>query len=127
MFLKKICDQSHLFKKANAYKKQCVALIMCVVMTLLMTGCQTSALNTSVSEHVSEDGAKKPVIICTLFPQYDFARQIYGDEADVRMLLAPGQESHMYDPTPQDMIEISHADMFIYTGDEMEPWAAQIV
>lgn len=128
MFLKKICDQSHLFKKANSYRKQCMALMMCVLMTLLMTGCQTSSgSDVQMSENVAQDENRKPVIICTLFPQYDFARQIYGDEADVRMLLAPGQESHMYDPTPQDMIEISHADMFIYTGDEMEPWAAQIV
>lgn len=69
----------------------------------------------------------KPVIVCTLFPQYDFARTIFGDEAEVVMLLKPGMESHMFDPTPQDMVTISQADAFVYTGEEMEPWAAQIV
>lgn len=69
----------------------------------------------------------RPEIICTLFPQYDFARQLYEEQADVTMLLKPGMESHMYDPTPDDMTKIANADVFIYTGDEMEPWAAQIV
>lgn len=72
-----------------------------------------------------DDG--RPDIICTLFPQYDFARQIYGEQADVTMLLKPGMESHMYDPTPEDMKKISEADVFIYTGAEMEPWAAEII
>ena len=66
-------------------------------------------------------------VICTLFPQYDFARYIAGDLADVTLLLSPGMEAHMYDPTPADMKKISRSDLFIYTGDAMEGWAAQIV
>ncbi len=89
--------------------------LLCAAASMTLTGCQTE---------VSDDG--KPEIICTLFPQYDFARQIYGDQADVTMILPPGTESHMFDPTPEDMAQISDADVFIYTGDEMEPWAAQI-
>lgn len=71
-------------------------------------------------------GSDKLTIVTTLFPQYDFARQIGGDYADVRLVLLPGMESHMYDPTPGDMIAISRADMFIYTGAEMEPWAQEL-
>ena len=52
-------------------------------------------------------------VVTTLFPQYDFARQIGGDHADVSLVLLPGMESHMYDPTPGDMIRISEAEMFI--------------
>ena len=110
--------------------KRWLACLLCFVTVLAMGGCQAADASGAAGDSNTggdADAQTKPVIICTLFPQYDFARQIYGDEADVRMLLAPGQESHMYDPTPQDMIEISNADMFIYTGDEMEPWAAQIV
>lgn len=89
--------------------------LCCAAVSMVLTGCQTET---------QDDG--KPEIICTLFPQYDFARQIYGDQAEVTMLLPPGTESHMYDPTPEDMMKISNADVFIYTGDEMEPWAAEI-
>ncbi len=60
-------------------------------------------------------------VVTTLFPQYDFARQIGGDHADVSLVLLPGMESHMYDPTPGDMIRISEADMFIYTGARWSP------
>lgn len=66
-------------------------------------------------------------VIATLFPQYDFVRQIAGDRAQVRMLLPAGAESHSYEPTPRDMMDIQRAGLFVYTGDEMEPWAARIL
>ena len=128
MRIKRLSDTN---QKITSHKsKRWFACLLCLVTVLTVGGCQAAdalGANDSKGDIADTDTQTKPVIICTLFPQYDFARQIYGDEADVRMLLAPGQESHMYDPTPQDMIEISNADMFIYTGDEMEPWAAQIV
>lgn len=101
------------------------AAVMGAATVFGLTGCAQNA--DAAQNKAAADDTEKPVIICTLFPQYDFARQIYGDEAEVKMLLSPGQESHMYDPTPKDMMAIADADMFIYTGDEMEPWAAEIV
>ena len=87
---------------------------------LLLAGCGQQR---TVSGDAS-DG--KLQVVTTLFPQYDFARQIGGEHADVSLVLLPGMESHMYDPTPGDMIRISEADMFIYTGAEMEPWAQEL-
>ena len=69
----------------------------------------------------------KPNIIATLFPQYDFARAIVGDKANVKMLLSPGTDSHDYDPTPSAALEISQCDLFVYTGDNMEMWAATLL
>ena len=66
-------------------------------------------------------------IIATIFPNYDFARQIAGDKAEVTMLLPTGTESHSYEPTPQDIIKINEADLFIYTGEYMETWADNII
>lgn len=74
-------------------------------------------------EDVSTDKVK---VIATLFPQYDFAKQIGGDKVQVSLLLTPGTETHSYEPTPQDMIDINKADLFIYTGENMEPWADKI-
>jgi len=68
----------------------------------------------------------KMQIVATLFPQYDFARVICGDKAEVTLLLPPGLDSHSYEPTPADMICVSEADLFLYTGDTMEPWAASL-
>lgn len=73
------------------------------------------------------ESGKKLKIVATLFPQYDFARQIAGDYADVTLLLPPGMESHSYDLRPADMIEIRESDMFIYTGKYMEAWAQTII
>ncbi|MDR1136773.1 MAG: metal ABC transporter substrate-binding protein [Synergistaceae bacterium] len=71
-------------------------------------------------EASSED--KKPSVVTTIFPQYDFARAIAGDKAELTMLLRPGTESHSYDPTPQDILKIQNCDVFIYGGGESDEW-----
>lgn len=65
-------------------------------------------------------------VVATLFPQYDFVRQIGKDKVEVSLLLTPGTETHTYEPTPQDMININNSDLFIYTGKYMEPWSDKI-
>lgn len=75
----------------------------------------------------SEQEIIKPTIVTTLFPFYDFTSQLVGDKAEVSLLLSPGVEPHTFEPTPQDIIKIQEADIFIYTGDIMEPWVADIV
>ncbi len=69
----------------------------------------------------------KLAIIATLFPQYDFARRIAGEKADVSLLLPPGADSHSYEPTPSDMLRIADADLFIHGGQQTEPWALRIL
>lgn len=66
-------------------------------------------------------------IVTTMFPQYDFARNIAGEYANVEMLLDFGVDVHSYEPTPADIIKISKADLFIYTGNEMEPWVKKLL
>ncbi len=70
---------------------------------------------------------KKLNIVATLFPQYDFARHIGGDRAEVKLLLPPGTDAHIFDPKPSDVIGIARADLFVYTGPEMEPWAEELI
>ena len=83
-------------------------LLICVLALALLAGCAPA----SVQE--PEDG--KLHIVATVFPAYDFARQVFGDTADVKMLLKPGQESHSYDPSAKDIVEISGCDLFVYNG-----------
>lgn len=66
-------------------------------------------------------------VVASLFPQYDFARTIAGDRANVTQLLPPGQDSHGYEPSMRELIGMSEADLFLYTGDAMEPWAASLL
>ena len=69
----------------------------------------------------------RPSIIATVFPAYDFARELTGGTADVSMLLPPGSEIHSYEPTPQDIIAIQNADLFIYIGGESDHWIEEIL
>jgi zinc transport system substrate-binding protein len=66
-------------------------------------------------------------IVTTLFPLYDMAKAVGGNRVDVSLLLPPGVEPHSFEPTPSDIVRINEADIFIYTGDFMEPWAAKIL
>lgn len=66
-------------------------------------------------------------ITATIFPQYDFSRQISQDLANVDMLLPAGAESHTYEPTPKDILKINNSDIFIYTGGESDAWIEDIL
>ena len=69
----------------------------------------------------------KVQVVCTLFPYYDFARAIGGEDAEVTLLVAAGKEAHSFEPTPPDVIKLSKADVFLYNGGESEEWVADIL
>ncbi len=92
--------------------------LLCIVL-LLTASCQKK------DEKLIE--TKKLTVITTLFPLYDFAKNIGGQYAEVFLLLPPGVESHGFEPTPKDIIRINRANIFIYTGKHMEPWAQKIL
>jgi zinc transport system substrate-binding protein len=61
-------------------------------------------------------------VVTTIFPYYDFVRQLAGDKADIRLLLSPGSDPHSYEPTPSDIVAIENCDIFIYNGGESDEW-----
>lgn len=65
---------------------------------------------------------KKTSVVAATFAPYDFARQIAGGDAEVTMLLAPGEESHTFEPTASDIMKIEQCDVFIYGGGESDEW-----
>jgi zinc transport system substrate-binding protein len=71
--------------------------------------------------------AAKVKVVTSIFPTYDFARQVGGELVEVTLLLPPGVEAHGFAPTPRDMVIISQADVFVYTGEAMEPWVADLL
>ncbi len=70
----------------------------------------------------AQQGDGRPVVICTIFPQYDFIRQIAGDRVDLRMLAKPGSEVHGFDPSMNEMSGILGCDLFVYVGGETDRW-----
>lgn len=95
------------------------------IVSLMATGC-TKNTSTMIAD-TDSTGTDKVKVVTTLFPQYDFANEIGEDKVEVTMLLKPGVESHSYEPSPSDIISINKADVFLYTGDEMEPWVTKIL
>ena len=64
-------------------------------------------------------------IVTTIFPEYDWVREILGDKADnaeITMLLDNGVDLHSYQPTADDIVKISDCDLFIYVGGESDGW-----
>ena len=99
-------------------------LSLLIILSLVFTaGC---AQDTKSASSDPEDSSKLQVVT-TLFPTYDFSRTLLGDRGNVTLLLPPGVEAHAYEPTPQDIVRVSKADVFIYTGEAMEPWAHDIL
>jgi zinc transport system substrate-binding protein len=70
---------------------------------------------------------KRLVVVATLFPLYDFAKNVAGERAEVTLLLPPGAEPHGFEPKPADIVRLNKADVFLYTSPDMEPWAADIL
>ena len=98
-------------------------IIAVIVTLILITTIIVVVVGTKNTQKESKD---KINIITSLFPEYDFAKQIGKEKVNVQILLPSGAESHTYEPTPNDIIQINNADLFCYTSDEMEPWAAKI-
>lgn len=98
--------------------KKILAAVTAIALGASLCGC---------SGGETADSADKPLIITTIFPAYDFARQVFGDTAEVRMLLKPGQESHSYDPSAKDIVEINGCDLFVYNGGESDQWVESVL
>lgn len=72
---------------------------------------------------------KKLSIVTTIFPIYDWVRQIIGDNesVEITMLLDNGTDLHSYQPTALDILKVSEADLFIYVGGESDEWVEDVL
>ena len=99
---------------AKIVKNKIISILLIISILFVLTAC-------------GEKQNEKLKIVTTIFPQYDFAKQITGDNAEVTLLLTPGSESHTYEPTASDIAKIQQADLFIYNGGESEVWVNKIL
>lgn len=100
--------------------KKIIALLLVLLMTAgMLAGCGKQ------KDDDTTDTTDKLSIVTTIFPEYDWVRQILGDKADnadVTMLLDNGVDLHSYQPTADDIVKISDCDLFIYVGGESDEW-----
>lgn len=84
-------------------------------------------LFTLLSCEINTKNDDKITVVTTIFPLYDFTKQIAQDKVEVILILPPGVEPHSFEPKPRSIFDIRRADLFIYTGDFLEIWAKNII
>ncbi len=88
----------------------------------VVTSFSTEANNTTTNNNSSSE---KFSVVCTIFPEYDWVKEILGshaDNAELTYLLDNGVDLHSYQPTADDIMKISTCDLFVYVGGESDEW-----
>jgi len=105
--------------------KRFIAIISAFLLLIAMlSGCNQT------DKREGADLDDKISVVATIFPQYDWVRQILGDKADnleLTLLLDRGVDLHSYQPTADDIIKISTCDLFIYVGGESDEWVEDVL
>ena len=106
------------------------ALLAALMLVGILTGCTNQAemptvTATPAGSQAQPAAEEKIRIVTTIFPEYDWVREILGDKADsaeITMLLDNGVDLHSYQPTADDLIKLSDCDLFVYVGGESDEW-----
>lgn len=96
-----------------------------IILAAAMSVCGLSACGQADSNQTTEKDEKQIKVVTTIFPEYDWVREIAGtesDHVDLTMLLDNGVDIHSYQPTSEDIMKISDCDLFIYVGGESDAW-----
>ena len=101
------------------FLKICLYTIALAV-AVFMVGCKGNDLPV-------DDGKLK--IVTTIFPEYDWVKQIAGDSnnLDITFLMKNGGDLHSYSPSAEDILKISSCDMLVYVGGESDKWIEEIL
>ena len=102
--------------------KKAISLLLFAALLLSLV----ASLPGCASGHSWEENGKIR-ILSTIFPSYDMARAIGGENADSQMLIRPGSNMHSYEPTASDVILIQECDIFIYVGGESDAWVSELL
>lgn len=98
-------------------KRSCLLILLALALCLSFCGCGRQA----------ETAGEGLSIVATMFPAYDFARQIGGERVQVTLLVPPGAETHSFEPTAKDMARVQSAALFFCNGGESEAWVDEIL
>ena len=98
--------------------------IFVILLALLFTACSKPAAN---NEAKNEESNGKLNVYASVYPIYDFTKKIGGDKINLSMLTKPGEEPHHYEPSGDDIKNLSKADLFIYNGAGLESFTDKII
>ena len=108
-----------------SYRHKAAAAVL--VLAFAVTGCASDSGAASAAGSVfAKNSSDKLKIVCAVFPEYDWTKEILGDKAsgaDITYLLEKGSDLHNYQPSAEDIVKISSCDIFMYVGGESDGWA----
>ena len=106
--------------------KKIITLVLALAMAVsLFTGCGKKN-----NAETGESDSNKLSVVTTIFPEYDWVKEILGDKTgstDLTMLLDNGVDLHSYQPTADDIVKISDCDLFVYVGGESDGWVESVL
>ncbi len=104
-------------------------LAVAAAIVFVCAGCHRLQNGGSDSKGAGQDlpGDDRLCVVTTIFPYYDFVRQIAGDRVKLKLVVPAGMDSHSFEPTPADMIAIQEADVLICNGGAMEQWLERVL
>lgn len=105
--------------------KKFLAVIAAVLSIAIILVACTNTKSSNNDTKTSNDEKSKISIVTTIFPEYDWVKQILGEkrnDVDLTMLLDNGVDLHNYQPSADDMVKVSKCDLFIYVGGESDAW-----
>jgi zinc transport system substrate-binding protein len=113
-------------------KKIGIYALTLVMAAIGMTSCSAASADKSdgKGKKKSADGSESFSVVCTIFPEYDWVKEILGDHADnveLTYLLDNGVDLHSYQPTADDILKISSCDLFVYVGGESDEWVEDVL
>ncbi|MCR5605548.1 MAG: metal ABC transporter substrate-binding protein [Treponema sp.] len=101
---------------------------MALLSLFLLASCGEKKALTKVSEDSANSAEKQINIVCTIFPEYDWTREIAkGTNANITLLMKNGVDLHSYSPSATDIVKISSSDLFIYVGGESDVWIEDLL
>lgn len=118
--LKKEFIRENKFSRKTEFLRKSVVFIVTISMIFGMAGC---------GKTTEKEDNYRLKIVTSLFPYYDMARAVIGDVKgiDLKMIVTPGQDSHSFEPTPSDVIQMENADVLIYNGGSLETWIDTLI
>lgn len=102
----------------------CVALVLVLCLGMLV-GCGNKKETNSNKKETTSNEKEKYSVVCTIFPEYDWVKEVLGDQEedfDLTLLMDNGTDLHSFQPTAEDIAKISDCDVFIYVGGESDAW-----
>lgn len=102
--------------------------ILLIIGAMCFTACgkkEENSMKSSKTSGASSAADEKLKIVTTIFPEYDWVKEILGENAEnaeITMLLDDGVDLHSYQPTMEDILKISTCDLFVYVGGESDQW-----